>query len=263
MKFTIASKGRIGRIEIRHPVRWSVALGLIGAFALSVLWSWAYWGYALRRPSPLEELHRYAKIRNIVTVMITGGGNFGGKGGIDDVEECAKASDLYHDKESAYYAAAVIRDLGLLRGASSTDLGDLAELPTHFAATGLLAEDDPGYESLRDLDGICIDGFDAKGNSLIYLNLQGGEVSNDHHPHYEFLFRRGSAGLTYVRGQMYYFDAAGIEGMEWYIVAPFLTLITLPLAFVAVAILQALLRAISPKPAMGASLNLVGRFRNQ
>ena len=55
------------------------------------------------------------------------------------------------------------------------------------------------------------------GRPLLFIGVRGGEVSNDHHPYYEFLFSNESSGgnLKLLSSQRFYYDVAGMEGMEW------------------------------------------------
>ena len=56
------------------------------------------------------------------------------------------------------------------------------------------------------------------GSRLVFLSATGGQVSNDRYPCYEMVFERHpqSGQVTFIRGQRFFFDVAGIEGLEWF-----------------------------------------------
>lgn len=64
--------------------------------------------------------------------------------------------------------------------------------------------------------------FTTKNNeAYVYAGLNGGELGNDHHPFYEFLFLRTKNELVLKRKQLFYTDFAGIEGVELINLTPF------------------------------------------
>jgi hypothetical protein len=54
-------------------------------------------------------------------------------------------------------------------------------------------------------------------------------VSNDHHPYYEFLFTTDSPGAPpkLLSSQRFYYDVAGMEGVEWPVLLPVFALYSL------------------------------------
>jgi hypothetical protein len=56
-------------------------------------------------------------------------------------------------------------------------------------------------------------GFEHK---YMLVSIRSGELSNDHYPIYEFLIKKDKI----IKKQKYFYDAAGIEGMEYSILAP-------------------------------------------
>src|SRR5262249_60800422 len=84
-------------------------------------------------------------------------------------------------------------------------------------ATGRLEGGEPGYSDAKRLGGIAVEALGADGRPLLFVGVQGGEVSNDHHPYYEFLFTTDSPGAPskLLSFQRFYYDVAGIEGLHW------------------------------------------------
>jgi len=95
-------------------------------------------------------------------------------------------------------------------------------LKQRLESTGLLSKSSPGYDSSLGLSGILIDGTDPEGRRLVCIGARGGQVSNDTYPYYEFAFRARSAAtpeVLYQDGQLFFYDVAGMEGLEWYVIA--------------------------------------------
>jgi hypothetical protein len=63
----------------------------------------------------------------------------------------------------------------------------------------------------------------ASDGKYIFVTLSGGEISNDTYPVYEFLIR----GKKIIKRQRYFYDVAGIEGLEYSIIAPYLEILLL------------------------------------
>jgi len=68
------------------------------------------------------------------------------------------------------------------------------------------------------MSGVAVDAIGKSGGRLVVLGLTGGEVSNDHRPYYEMVFGAPTPNspLEFIRGQRFFYDVAGMEGMEWY-----------------------------------------------
>lgn len=73
-----------------------------------------------------------------------------------------------------------------------------------------------GYNPDEHLWGFWAEVEGADGIRYLFVAINGAELSNDHHPHYRLLYRRTSAGrLELVSHQVFFWDCAGIEGMDW------------------------------------------------
>jgi hypothetical protein len=83
--------------------------------------------------------------------------------------------------------------------------------------TGRIEEGEPGYWGAKNLRGLVVEALGRDGSRLVFVGVWGGEVSNDHHPYYEFLFTTDSPDgqLKLLSTQRFYYDVAGIEGIEW------------------------------------------------
>ena len=90
--------------------------------------------------------------------------------------------------------------------------------------TGRLEAGEAGYPDAKELSGIVVEALGRDGRPQLFVGVRGGEVSNDHHPYYEFLFAIDSPGghPKLLSSQRFYYDVAGIEGVEWPAFLPFL-----------------------------------------
>jgi len=113
--------------------------------------------------------------------------------------------------------------------ATSLDDTDFYDL---LPETGLLAEPQDGYTSAGLLSGVIVEARTISGSQLVFLSATGRQVSNDHYPCYEMVFERHpqSGELTLIRGQRFFFDVAGVEGVEWYVIWLLISLIGLVFA---------------------------------
>lgn len=114
----------------------------------------------------------------------------------------------------------------LLPKALTQTLSGLPELYPLIRNSGLFAQSSPGYDSSARLRGVAVDAIGKAGDRLVVIGLTGGQLSNDHYPYYELLFGAQTQGsqLEFIRGQRFFYDAAGMEGFEWYVIWPMLAI---------------------------------------
>jgi hypothetical protein len=207
----------------RHPAR--ILLSAIGAtmvlaFLAAVIVSKGLWGYYLYRP-PLDR--RIGDARKVISVTSVSTAPVGAERAlvanadysIDQLIDYGRTNDYYSLGERALIA---LRDRGRLPTTPPTMSPErLARLYGVLARTGWLEAGELGYEHAKDLRGVVIEAEGDDGGPLLFVGVQGGEVSNDHYPYYEFIYSGRSAGgdPILLSAQRFYFDVAGIEGMEW------------------------------------------------
>jgi hypothetical protein len=104
-----------------------------------------------------------------------------------------------HPQEGDYYVleGRVLRALkdrqALPAEARGMPAGRMRGLYQVLDETGRLEDGEPGYGDAKTLSGIVVEALGRDGRPLLFVGVRGGEVSNDHHPYYEFLFARDSA----------------------------------------------------------------------
>jgi len=239
--------------RFRRPARaysFVVAMFLSLALLAGMGTSKWYWGYSLFRPPPLEEFHNIARIPVLIPIERTDSGAAPPAFVLRNDSSLAK--NLSYAKKNPYdYPSGrlllTLEKNRLLPAEYSPSISNLPPLWPLAQASGLMAASDTGYESDRFLRGIVVDAVDPTGARLVFLGFNGGQVSNDHYPYYEMLFTAppGSTNLKFVRGQRLFFDVAGIEGVEWYVMGLGLGLLGMPVVFCSMIIVMAAGRGIA------------------
>lgn len=75
---------------------------------------------------------------------------------------------------------------------------------------------EPGCNTHERFRGLWMELEGQDNQRYLFVMADGGQVSNDHYPHYRLLYSLEPNGkLTLVSNQLFYFDIAGMEGMEW------------------------------------------------
>lgn len=215
----------------RRPARTYgvVALVTIGiAFFVSIGISRMYWGYYFARPSLIPDVANIEQIRAVVpvqTLSVDGGGRY-----MVVREDYSLDEMITSCKRDPNYSldGRILIDLeqrSLLPVAISNSLSGLPPLYPLIKRSGIMVQAKEGYPNADLLRGVVVDALDASGGQLVLLGLRSWELSNDHYAYYEMVFTVGNGGsdLTYKHGQRFFYDFAGMEGAEWYLIWPFLT----------------------------------------
>jgi hypothetical protein len=107
--------------------------------------------------------------------------------------------------------------------------GRLGSLYQLLESTGRLEDGEPGYTDAKQLGGIVVEARGRDGRPLLFVGARGRQISNDHYPYYEFLFTSDSPDGPWklLSFQRFYYDVAGIEGVEWPAFLPVLALLSL------------------------------------
>ena len=75
-------------------------------------------------------------------------------------------------------------------------------------------------------------------NKFLLVSMKSGELSNDHYPFYEFLIKDDQI----IKKQKYFYDVAGIEGMEYSILAPIAEIAVLVLSLILFGIYRLIIK---------------------
>lgn len=72
-----------------------------------------------------------------------------------------------------------------------------------------------GYDYTKWLRGHIAKGLNVNGDTMVFACLRGQQVSNDHYPVYDFVFRIRTEGkYELIASQTYFEDIAGLEGLR-------------------------------------------------
>ena len=210
--------GRGRRYSTLKLYVWSI-LGTTSLMALVAAGvSKSYWGYWFRRPNVLPEAKSLVSVDQVVAV--TTGEPASTKFQIDDsyAKDDAYLPDDYYFLDERHWVTLVENGVLPADFSFEQELGLLTNFYQQLSATELLATPTPGYEdNAQYLEGVVTIGTTANGEQLALASLKGGQMSNDHYPYYEMVFHIDPAtqALTFVRGQRFFYDLAGLEGAEW------------------------------------------------
>jgi hypothetical protein len=184
------------------------------------VWSKLYWGYLWRRPSVdyrLLEAIRVVSVGSVTSIQGTAGQWTFAPGKEETPQEAIAFchSDPYYCSDRALVS---LQHRGLplpLRAALPEDLDALYGIA---AAGPWVARPDPGYES-PFLGGTAVVVDHPALGRLLHLELGRPPVANDHHVHYSLLLQRQADTWAVLSSNRYFFDVAGVEGAEWYVLA--------------------------------------------
>jgi hypothetical protein len=218
---SVALVKRATGLQNALPLYGGAALAVISlAFFVSIAFSRIHWGYAFRRPPVLQELKEVTEVGSIIPVATeqTAMGKY--RFVIDPRASIDETLAYARQHPTDNYLVRMLLHLDekhLLPEEMATSLGPYVDLYDRLPETGLLARAQDGYTSAGLLRGFIVEARDRSSSQLVFLSATGGQVSNDHYPRYEMVFERDSRSgqLTFINGQRYFFDVAGIEGMTW------------------------------------------------
>jgi hypothetical protein len=214
---------------------WVGAAGTLLLPFLAAIWiNDQMWGYFVSRPAVdrrIVNAHQIETISRVETGSDSRGGRTFTSMPVGEVDSFIQV----HPQEGDYY---------VLEGRILRALKDRQALPAEprlmpparleglyqvLEFTGRLENGKPGYEHAKELRGIVVEALGQDGRPLLFVGVCGGEVSNDHHPYYEFLFTTDSPGAPpkLLSCQRFYYDVAGMEGVEWPVFLPVFALFSL------------------------------------
>ena len=219
-----------------------IALG----FGLSVCGSRLYWGYWMSRPPVLPAINNVTSVRAVIPVRTETDGE--GVRRIVADPDYRMAERLAAARQDPYYllegrVLQALQERKLLPETTGADLGHLPPLFPLIRQSGLLAAPEAGYGQSDLLHGIVVEAVGRTGQRLVMVAVTGRELSNDHYPYYEMLFSGAADApdLSYLGGQRFFYDVAGMEGMEWYSVWPMVSVVCIVIGLAGV-VLHGLIR---------------------
>lgn len=177
-----------------------------------------YWGYWFQRPGVLAETLSLTSVEQVIPINTTV--STPAKFVVDELYAADKAvaPEHYSFLEERHWVTLINQGV-LAKDVSFTqELGHFSDLYDQLPGTGLIVKPAPGYEvGFHQLQGVITVGTTQNGIQLALVSLTGQQMSNDHYPYYEMVFEVDATtqSLTFIRGQRFFYDIAGMEGAEW------------------------------------------------
>lgn len=204
---------------------------------VSVLYSWICWGYLFSRPGLPRTVFRFQQILGVSGVASSSEKVFLA---IPDFSVShalgTRERDPYYNLEGRVLS--VLDQRGLLDPAPPL-VRDVSKLYRGILLSGILAKPQDGYDHSDELRGLAVEAEDAGGRRFFFLGVTSREVSNDHYAWYEVVLEERDGGALHpLEAQRFFYDIAGIEGLEWYVLFPGLLVMTAPV-FIGVFVLAA------------------------
>jgi len=226
------------------------------AFIIAINISKSYWGYYLRRPSvdPLvKTIIKVDSFSNLLTEKNARGRYYfvpkSPASIIEEIKLRPEDDEYYFIDQRVLYE---LQQTGHLLNVEPRPLAAerIAALYPLLEQTGNLYPGEPGYDPMV-LRAYALEGNTAVGKNLLIISASGQQESNDHYPHYEFIFDQSTLDQTpqLVSFRHFFYDVAGIEGHEWpaifLLISMFGCLLTIPLATLGMFIVRAKTASIS------------------
>lgn len=209
-----------------HVYSFTIIFLIILGFFGSIIMSKGYWGYFFSRPDIINELKIVGEVQKFVFVRT--------EATVSGSYQLVKNTDppfyrKFINTTGEYYMLvermlSALQERQLLPENPNTEdlVAPYSTLYQEILKSHLIITDGSGEE----LNGVIIITKTTNGSELIFFGATGGEVSNDHYPYYEMVFEKDShtGQLHFLHGLRFFYDVAGLEGLEWYSVWPFLSI---------------------------------------
>lgn len=203
------------------PTRWILAgagLILVLALVLAIGMSKYYWGYFFQRPPASAAVEG---IREVTTLSFVRCSVSSGRARCALRSDHSLSEELQECRKDQYYClegriAVGLRESGRLpANPTPTQPAVLRQVESVLTGQNVLVPSESGYDGNADLTGIVVTDENGNRGSVLAIAITGREVSNDHYPHYELLVDAGGDKVRIIRKTVFFYDVAGMEGVEW------------------------------------------------
>lgn len=188
----------------------------VGSFIVGVIigaqWSLGYWNYAFYPPAldtRLKTVARVVEFSDHRQKQID-------KSGICELERKVDPEYPFDGR-----AVRLMCETGRLSGTEPDVSGELVtRLMAALRDRNFFVKSEPGYSSDRQLSWQAIRFISRDEREYIFLEIKGGQVSNDHFPFYEVTAEITEGDTPQiVQSKHFFFDVAGWENISWESVA--------------------------------------------
>lgn len=260
-----------------HPKPFGIILAFLltfgstvfAGFVASILISKSYWGYYFNPPELPEKVEDFEKVRSITPVSSIKRNDGTRIFKIDTSNSCIK--DIQSGVENPQSncntgkcdtencdSTRILLSLSekgkLPKKTPYISVDKLNSLYNYLEKTELLYEGEPGYDGElvsdsasgdliskgdgKRLEGIVVEAEDKNKQPYLFIAANGGQVSNDHYPYYEFLFEipENESTPKLIANNRFFYEIAGVEGiLQWHFIWMFFIVIgfilSIPIAF--------------------------------
>lgn len=232
------------RPRARRVLLLVLAATWVAALIASPIVSKLYWGYFFARPSMDVRVADATRVLSLTKIGRAAESDVFVRTEQFDADELVRIDQATHDEAFLYRAVRRLYRAGLVTGSTpALSDEDLQSIGRDVLASVDLVPGDRGYPHATRLWGVVIELHGPDTEPLLLITASGGEASNDHHPFYEFLFaRRDHESGPLVSETRFFYDFAGVEGLEWYFLVPLFGMVgstvTLALTIVVLVLLR-------------------------
>ena len=256
----------------------SIFAGFLG----SILISKSYWGYYFSPPELPQKIEEFEKVRSITPVSSIKRNNGTRIFIIDTSSSCIKeiqsASENLESScgtgkcsteycDSSRIILSLFKKGKLPKKTPYISPDKLNSLYNYLEKTELLYQGEPGYNGefkpdavtgdliskgdAKRLEGIVIEAENEDKQPYLFIAVNGGQVSNDHYPYYEFLFEipQDKSTPKLIAHNRFFYEIAGVEGiLEWHFIWRFFIVIGFILSIPMTYLLIRMKAHLKPKP---------------
>lgn len=204
-----------------------------------------YWGYPFKRPAVFKEIH---SANTVITCSPVSNIDSSGISSLHLIRDTNRSLKYNEGKDKFYYG--ILDRVFMVFNDKATIYSNLYNFPEIYknpkskASNKLLKNINQQITESKIIDlginskttpqltGLVTEFVTHDNYKYIFVGLNGGEVSNDHYSHYEFLFIEKDNQPILLKQQRFYTDIAGIEGLEYANIAPLFSLLLSVIGFI-------------------------------
>ena len=187
---------------------------------LALSCSKSYWGYYFSRPELPKPVYNIKKVSDIVPFQIDlkSEKHFFAADRTETIEDVLRYYKNNSYDNPCYRILPFLEGRNLLPEKFTYDLTGFPSISDLLNKTDLPVLSANGYDSQSFMRGLMVKALDSNNQNLLFLGVVAGQLYNDHYPYYEAVFRMtDEMNFYYISGNRFFFDVAGIEGMEWFV----------------------------------------------
>lgn len=256
----------------------SIFVGFLASISISK----AYWGYYFSPPELPQKVEDFEKVRSITPVSSIKRNNGTRIFKIDTSSSCIKeiqsATENLNSScgtgkcdteycDSSRIILSLFKKGKLPKKTPYISPEKLNSLYNYLEKTELLYQGEPGYNGElkpdavtgdliskgdgKRLGGVIIEAEDKNKQSYLFIAVNGGQISKDHYPYYEFLFEipKDKSTPKLLTHNRFFYEIAGVEGiLEWHFIWRFFIVIGFILSIPMTYLLIRMKAHLKPKP---------------